>query len=53
MTYRATTMFRGVAPEKEERASIWAWPLLTVAFFVFGGIKLVLGLIGLFYKAPK
>lgn len=46
-------MFRGVASEKEDRASIWFWPLLTAAFLVFGVAKLVLGFIGLFYRTPK
>ncbi|MEI6345828.1 MAG: hypothetical protein WCO79_01150 [bacterium] len=43
----------GAVVEREKRASIWAWPILTVAFIVFGIAKLVIGFIGLFYRTSK
>ncbi|MEK7645045.1 MAG: hypothetical protein AAB391_01860 [Patescibacteria group bacterium] len=50
---RASAVFRSVTSEKEDRASIWFWPLLTAAFLVFAAAKLFLGFIGLFRKSPK
>jgi hypothetical protein len=43
----------GVVTEEKELASVWFWPILTVAFVVFGAAKLVRGFIGLFYRSPK
>lgn len=50
---RASGVFSDVATEKKEYAAIWAWPILTLAFLVFGAAKLFLGFIGWLRRTPR